>query len=391
MNGGQGRILMPTSHVPGTLSELERRMEVHIPPGGNWTHIPEDIPSDRLAQIREMTKRRGMCRTTYYGRLHPDRPSYTINTYFSRLGNGTHLHYDTKQHRLMSIREAARYQSFPDRFEFQGPKTSQFTQIGNAVPPLLAYQISSHLGLAGYKALDLFCGAGGMSYGLNMAGVEVEVGVDNSKHAMSTYAENHSHSLPIIGNLKQADIMSKVISSANSLDVDLITGGPPCQGFSIAGWRDPNDEKNKLFRQFHTAVEALQPKIFIMENVPGITSADKGKTFATITKSFEDLDYELTIFKLKADQYGIPQRRTRVFVVGSSTGQTFSEPEPLTNKKELHPWITCEEAVGDLPATVNDIDVNVPYKCPAQSEYQKLMRDEILPSEYLDSLKDWEL
>ena len=365
-------------------------MEIHIPPGGNWTHIPEDIPSERLAQIREMAKRRGMCRTTYYGRLHPDCPAYTINTYFSRLGNGTHLHYDIEQHRLMSIREAARYQSFPDRFEFMGPKTSRFTQIGNAVPPLLAYQISSHIDLAGFNALDLFCGAGGMSFGLNMAGVDVQVGVDSSKHAMSTYAENHPHALPIIGNLKQEELMSKVISFADSLDVDMITGGPPCQGFSTAGWRDPKDPKNKLFRQFHTAVESLQPKIFIMENVTGITSADNGKTFATIKKSFEDLDYTLTTLKLKAEQYGIPQRRTRIFVIGSSTGQTYGEPEPLTHKDGLHPWITCSEAVGDLPSVGNDIDEDVAYKSPSKSEYQKLMRDEILPSEYLDTLRDWE-
>ena len=391
MNGGQKEVLVPTNHVPGTLSELERRMEVHIPPGGNWTSIPEDIPSDRLVQIREMTKRRGMCRTTYYGRLHPDRPSYTINTYFSRLGNGTHLHYDPKQHRLMSIREAARYQSFPDRFDFLGSKTSRFTQIGNAVPPLLAYQISSHLGLAGSKALDLFCGAGGMSFGLSIGGVEVQLGVDNSRHAMSTYEKNHPHSMPILGDLKKTDLMQKVISSAESLGVDLITGGPPCQGFSTAGWRDPNDPKNKLFRQFHTAVESIQPKIFIMENVTGITSADKGKTFDTIKQSFEDLDYTLSTFKLKSEQFGIPQRRTRIFLVGSSSGQTFSEPTPVTNKDGLHPWITCKEAVSDLPETVTDPDVNVAYKTPSSSSYQKLMRDEILPIEYIDGLINWEI
>ena len=382
---------MVLDHIPGTLSELERRMERHIPPGGNWTHIPEDIPSDRLAQIREMAKNRGMVRTTYYGRLHPDRPSYTINTYFSRLGNGTHLHYDNDQHRLITIREGARFQTLPDSYIFEGSKTSKFTQIGNAVPPLLVYQIACRMNLEGRKSVDLFCGAGGMSLGLGWAGVSVEVAVDNAKHAMATFARNHQSSEIILGNLKSTEIMEQVLSESRGRGVDLVVGGPPCQGFSMAGWRNPEDKRNLLFRRFHHAVEDLSPAQFIMENVPGILSANQGKTFKTIRKSFESLGYTLSVFKLKSELYGIPQRRTRIFIIGDKHGKEFAEPLKLTNSDNTRTWVGAYEALGDLPKIRRDVDtgeyiLDDQYIGSAMTGYQKFMRDEIDHEEYLDSL-----
>ena len=124
------------NHIAPKFSELEKQMVVHIPPGGNWSNIPESVPSKRLEQIR----RNGGGRTTYYGRLRWEKPSYTISTYFNRIGNGCHIH--PEQDRLISIREAARLQSFPDNYRFTGSKGAIHKQIGNAVPPLLAYKIS---------------------------------------------------------------------------------------------------------------------------------------------------------------------------------------------------------------------------------------------------------
>jgi DNA (cytosine-5)-methyltransferase 1 len=117
------------NHIAPVLSKLEWEMVQHIPAGGNWKNIPENIPSQRLVQIR---KNGG--RTTYYGRLEWEKPAFTITTYFNRLGNSSNLH--PEQQRMISTREGARLQSFPDNYVFWGTKTSQYKQIGNAIPPL---------------------------------------------------------------------------------------------------------------------------------------------------------------------------------------------------------------------------------------------------------------
>ena len=124
------------NHFSATLSNLDLQMVRSIPEGGNWKNIPESIPSKRLQQIRASYERGEGSRSTYYGRLRRDKPSYTINTYFNRPGNGCHIHYS--QNRVLSQREAARLQSFPDTHKFYGPKGSVNKQIGNAVPPPLA-------------------------------------------------------------------------------------------------------------------------------------------------------------------------------------------------------------------------------------------------------------
>ena len=146
------------NHYSASLSELDLMIASAVPPGGNWKDVPESVPSRRIQQIRESYVAGKGSRSTYYGRLRPDAPAYTINTYFSRPGNGCHLHYDFTQQRVLSQREAARLQSFPDSFVFQGSKNSINQQIGNAVPPLLAYQIALRFPTAG-QFVDLFSGA----------------------------------------------------------------------------------------------------------------------------------------------------------------------------------------------------------------------------------------
>ena len=153
------------NHVTYPLSENDMKMVVSIPAGGNWKNIPKSIPSKRLEQIRKSGGR-----TTLYGRLSWSKPSYTITTYFNRPGNGTYIHpiYD----RVITAREAARFQSFPDSYVFKGSKTSLCKQIGNAVPPLLAFSIATQIKrkTKTKKILDLFCGSGGLSLGFKWAG-----------------------------------------------------------------------------------------------------------------------------------------------------------------------------------------------------------------------------
>jgi DNA (cytosine-5)-methyltransferase 1 len=138
---------MIKNHYSAKLSALDVRMVKNVPPGGNWKNIPTSIPSKRLEQIRIGFENGSGSRSTYYGRLLPNKPAYTISTYFNRPGNGCFIHYATDQHRLISQREAARLQSFPDDFIFEGAVTSQYRQIGNAVPWPLAYHVAKNIPL----------------------------------------------------------------------------------------------------------------------------------------------------------------------------------------------------------------------------------------------------
>ncbi|TFF86348.1 DNA cytosine methyltransferase, partial [Candidatus Thorarchaeota archaeon] len=147
------------NHVAPTVSELDMQVIKSVPPGGNWEDIPLSVAekSKRIMQIRKSGGR-----TTYYGRLRNDLPSYTVSTYFHRPGNGSFVH--PEQDRMISVREAARLQSFFDDHRFLGPASSQYKQVGNAVPPLLGRAVGVTIP-SGF-AVDLFCGAGGLSHGL---------------------------------------------------------------------------------------------------------------------------------------------------------------------------------------------------------------------------------
>ena len=230
------------NHVTFALSELDMRMVQAVPPGGNWRDIPDTLPSKRLEQIR-----RTGGRTTLYGRLRWDRPSYTISTYFNRPGNGTYI--QPEQDRVLSVREAARLQSFPDDVEFLGPRTAQLKQIGNAVPPLLAYAIAARLRaeLGVRTVVDLFCGAGGLSLGFQWAGVTPVLAVDFFNHACATYRASHPSVRVVEGDITNPAVQAEVYSGAGSTEV--IAGGPPCQGFSHAGKRLVDDPRNLLFKE----------------------------------------------------------------------------------------------------------------------------------------------
>ena len=237
------------NHIAPKFSELEKQMVVHIPPGGNWSNIPESVPSKRLEQIR----RNGGGRTTYYGRLRWEKPSYTISTYFNRIGNGCHIH--PEQDRLISIREAARLQSFPDNYRFTGSKGAIHKQIGNAVPPLLGFAISKHLGKysKGKSFIDLFSGAGGLSEGFRMNGKKPIAAIESEKAYFDTYLENlnpRSKQGFIHGDICEKKNQKIIVDKASSYTTEIITGGPPCQGFSIAGKRDNKDPRNSLFMEY---------------------------------------------------------------------------------------------------------------------------------------------
>jgi DNA-cytosine methyltransferase len=368
------------NHVTFSLSKNDMKMVQSIPKGGNWKDIPLSIPSKRLEGIRKTGGR-----TTLYGRLEEHKPSYTITTYFNRPGNGAYIH--PAQNRVISAREAARLQSFPDSYVFEGSKTSLPKQIGNAVPPLLAYSIAKKI-LKQTKTknvLDLFCGAGGLSLGFEWAGFNIIVANDNFKQACETYRRNHSNSTLIEGDVAKKDIKDRLLDISKNKKVDIIVGGPPCQGFSYAGKRLIDDPRNFLYKEFVDLVQKINPPVFLIENVEGILTSNKGKTYKSIVKDFTKLGYLLCGKKIHSARFGVPQKRKRVIIIGTKNGVSPEScfPKDILNDETQYINVNC--AIGDLPKiNVNSSKNVMKVTTKAKSDYQKFMRREISVKNFID-------
>ena len=197
-----------------------------------------------------------------------------------------------------------------------------------------------------YKYIDLFAGAGGMSLGFDKAEFENILAVEYDK----CFAETYSFNFPK-HNLKVADIKNisneEIKKIVRNNKIDVIIGGPPCQGFSIAGKIGRNfidDERNQLFKEFVRFVEVIKPRIFVMENVAALKTHNKGKTIEEIVKEFERVGYTVKYDVLNAVNYGVPQQRRRIFVIGTLDKENkFNFPEKTTKQ------ITIAEALKGLP------------------------------------------
>ncbi len=375
------------NHVCATLSELDMEVVRNVPPGGNWMNLPETTvaKSARLTQIKKSGGR-----TTYYGRLNGTMPSYTVNTYFNRPGNGTFIH--PLQNRLISMREAARLQSFPDYYRFRGSLSSRYKQIGNAVPPLLAKSIGTKIrkGLG----IDLFCGAGGLSEGLEQAGHKIILASDSNPHMCETYLSNNPKTKVIQTDINKSDdveiLLENIESELRGRTLKILAGGPPCQGFSTAGKWNPNDVRNSLLFKTLDFVRALEPEYVLLENVPGIRSIQKGKLLESLIESLKAEEYTTQIYILKAEQFGVPQRRRRVFIVANQIGNPIRDPDVRLSsiargktrydahidEDGLPPPVTVSEAISDLPVIASGEGHEVvEYKNEwLTSDYQRLMR-----------------
>lgn len=375
------------NHVAYKMCQHEMDMAQHIPAGGNWKDIPKEITDNRLANIRV-----GGGRTTYYGRLTWDKPSYTINTFFNRVPNGCNLH--PEQMRVMSTREAARFQSFPDDFVFVAKtKSSIYKQIGNAVPPLLARMISTLIKphLDSYNMVDLFAGCGGLSEGFIQNGFNLLASNEFDESVFETNKRNHlkyaSEDKFILGDITKDEIKEKILSVCGRNQVDVILGGPPCQGFSYAGWRNPDDTRNQLFRDFVAIVRALKPKFFVMENVLGILTMRQGETIKDIIHAFKDEGYYVgSPLKLNSMWFGVPQKRKRVFIIGSlDPNVDFQQPIPLFDENNLFlpKPVTVRDAIGSFPEIEDgggsfEMEWNLTNPTP----YDLLMQKKILFDEF---------
>ncbi len=369
------------NHIACKLCEYEAQLVSYIPQGGNWQNIPDSVHDKRLDSIRATGGR-----TTYYGRLCWDKPSYTIATYFNRVPNGCNIH--PEQNRILSNREAARLQSFPDNFVFKGSKASQFKQIGNAVPPLLARYVSSLIKphLQSYNFIDLFAGCGGLSEGFIMNGFNLIAANELDNNIMMTNEYNHSKYAPkenfILGDITKPQVQEQLFDVCKGTVIDVIVGGPPCQGFSYAGWRNPNDKRNQLFREFVSVVCKLHPKFFVMENVPGILTMKGGETIKEIMAAFSEVGYHITTpIKLNAEDYGVPQKRRRVFIIGSLDANiVLPKPTPMfsNDSPDLPNFVTVRDAIGNLPPLADgEGQAETDFSFAKKSAYDKLMLGEI--------------
>lgn len=369
------------NHITYPLSDLDMQMVIVIPQGGNWRDIPIHIPSKRLEQIRKSGGR-----TTLYGRLLWDKPSYTVTTYFNRPGNGTYVH--PEQNRVISAREAARLQSFPDSFIFSGTKGSLCIQIGNAVPPLLAYSLGKQIKkqTKTKNVVDLFCGAGGLSKGFEWAGYTIIAANDNYKQACETYRSNHPKTALIEGDITNPETKKALFNAIKGKNIDIIIGGPPCQGFSHAGKRLVDDPRNFLFKEFVEIVKEIKPKVVVLENVEGLLTMNQGKSFESIKDSFQKLGYKLDGRKLHAVRYGVPQKRKRVVMIGVLRGDPSNcYPEQIFRNENQ--YLTVREAIDDLPEiVVNGGSYMIDKETKPKSSYQKFLAGKISIKDFIKYL-----
>ena len=211
--------------------------------------------------------------------------------------------------------------------------------------------------------IDLFCGCGGFSKGFEQAGFNVRFGIDIWDEALVTYKHNFPKAVVLnddITNVSGKQIVEMI--GINSEEIDVIIGGPPCQGFSVSGKRMIDDERNILYKSFVEIVSELRPKVFVMENVPGLVRLFNGQIGSQVLEDFTTIGYKVKMQILSSDNYGVPQQRKRVFFVGLNS-DAFSEkieyeyPQPSMGNGTSIPAITCKEAISDLDFVPDDVSL----------------------------------
>lgn len=250
------------------------------------------------------------------------------------------------------------------------------------------------------KVLDLFCGAGGLAEGFRQAGYEILGGVDYFPAAIETFEANIPGAVGVLADLREPDLDD---FEARFAGVDVIVGGPSCQGFSTSGGlsksagRDLSDPRNRLFINYTDIVERLQPSWIVFENVPGLLLYENGNVALQIVRAFREIGYELVPMILLAADYGVPQLRRRLVFVGNRTNSDISLPAPthgdvnlwkgfslpfahlsrIGHGKEegLLPHVTFDEACSDLPRVAEGKEIDgKPYAIEPASAYQTAMR-----------------
>jgi DNA (cytosine-5)-methyltransferase 1 len=228
--------------------------------------------------------------------------------------------------------------------------------------------------------VDLFCGAGGLSDGLRQAGFRIALAVDFDEHSLNTYRRNHPDTATVREDVTLLP-SSRILEACGGEEVALLTGGPSCQGYSTHGKRKADDPRNFLFEHFVRIVADVQPKWVLMENVPGLLTYRGGYFLRVITKAFMDIHYSVAARVLVAADYGVPQLRRRIFFLATRTGVPITFPEPTHTGETtlfadgLKPYITVQEAIGDLPLMKGELRrTGWEYASPPSCDYQRYVR-----------------
>jgi DNA (cytosine-5)-methyltransferase 1 len=241
-------------------------------------------------------------------------------------------------------------------------------------------------------AIDLFCGAGGLSLGLTDAGFQVLIGADNDPFAVETHSAN-IEGLTYLGDLSDPAEFLACVKEWGIPQVDLLAGGVPCQPFSRAGRsklrslvelkaRPAEDPRTQLWRSFVRVVEALRPKTVLLENVPDLAEWDEGAVLAGLCEALQELGYATSVRILEAFAHGVPQHRSRLFMVGVLEGMHFEWPSPSTG---LPPSVW--DAIGDLPEVPGGQREDVlPYAVPITTLQKRLRHGVIDPALVCDHI-----
>ncbi|MCS7385121.1 MAG: DNA cytosine methyltransferase [archaeon GB-1867-005] len=235
--------------------------------------------------------------------------------------------------------------------------------------------------------IDLFSGAGGLTLGFRWAGFKPVLALDVDWDAIVTYKANNPGVSWICKDIRKVSTKEIIeVSGVEKGGIDVIVAGIPCEGYSLLNRRyDPSDPRNYLFIEFMRIVRSLKPKAVVIENVPGLFRRANSLFRKAIESALEDLGYKVKSFELNALNYGVPQRRVRVFFVG--TTNELYEPPPPTHKfekhgietyiygknRELKSPLTVWDAISDLPP-LKPGEKKERYESEPKTEYQKLMR-----------------
>lgn len=219
-----------------------------------------------------------------------------------------------------------------------------------------------------YRVLDLFCGAGGLSLGFKLAGYKIIGGVDFQPDAIKTHEKNFDKSISICGDIRE--ISDAKVNELFGNKVDVIIGGPPCQGFSAGNRQQIEDDpRNKLFFEFIRFVKILNPKAIVIENVRQILTKDNGFAKNKIFEILEESGYNVDVRVLTASDYGVPQNRNRAVFIGIRKDVGNINYDLIKKENRL---VTVEEAIGDLYELENTEDRTITTK--PITKFQKYIR-----------------
>lgn len=226
-----------------------------------------------------------------------------------------------------------------------------------------------------FKILDLFCGAGGFSCGLDQVeGFTTEVALDFDESAANTFQKNFPNAKCVCGNICDENVKQKITKYCEERKVNMIIGGPPCQGFSLKGKNlGLDDPRNFLFLEYVDIVKRVKPEIFVIENVKNMISSGKGYFIKQIYSKFTYLGYTLHYGILNASDFGVPQARERTIIIGTLDENGITLPENLNLEKR-----TVRDAISDLSyLNSGEGSDEAPYLNSPQSELQKLLRGDM--------------